>query len=68
MIPEAIMTNLIDLTPLFAALFELQKYFVTRMLVWNMLVQLIVVGCIVLLARTFNCGCGFGTRKMESAM
>jgi small-conductance mechanosensitive channel len=51
MILEAMMNNVIDLTPLFAALFEFQKYFVTRILVWNMLVQLIVVGCMVLLAR-----------------
>ena len=37
-----------------------QNYFLTHILVWNMLIQLIVVGCLYLLARLAAGGCGRG--------
>ena len=45
------MGNALNLNYFLAMGLEAQNYFFTHILVWNMLIQLIVVGCLYLLAR-----------------
>ncbi|MFA5111093.1 MAG: mechanosensitive ion channel domain-containing protein [Desulfobaccales bacterium] len=45
------MNNAVNYYPLYAALSQVQNYFLTHILVWTMLVQLMVVGILYLLAR-----------------
>ena len=49
--PEAMMGNALNLDYFLAVGLQAQNYFLTHILVWNMLVQLIVVGCLYMLAR-----------------
>jgi small-conductance mechanosensitive channel len=49
--PEALMVSALNLNHFLAMGLQAQNYFLTHILVWNMLLQLIVIGCLYLLAR-----------------